>query len=518
MATALRGRLLLALALAVAAGPALPAAGQEEPPPATGAGDATVVAVIDSGFSPYHWDFLASKMPQAADQDPGNDLPLDQAPDTWLPGFPSPEAFTTYQRLDLTLEETNPGRSINGLSNADSDAWNTVETSSRDAVHLYWLPRTKVIGALTFADEGEINARSNSHGHGTSSVSVGNMFGTCPECLLVFIQFSGRESGEAAIDWAMSQPWIDAITNSYGFSLVNRDRLYSGSDTELQAKASERGQTIFFSAGNGQANTFTVPNTTIFSSQEGPDWIVTVGAVSPSTGASYSGHGKPADVSGVGSGYPSSYNAGGVGRQGSNFSGTSNSTPTVAGMYARTLYEARRALAGPSRAQQEGVVAVEEPNPELGETPFSCGAERPDCELGDGILTVAELRRRLFHGAVHTPAGTTVSGVGNVGPVGEEEFLNEGHGTYFARLRGTEDWLAELDRIVAPMEGRAGTMARPEGEREWMVVDSFCRQHLWGAWTGGYFVDGETELPGADPSAPLRSAIEATCPLLFPPV
>jgi hypothetical protein len=60
---------------------------------APGAGDATVIAVLDSGMSPYHWDFLASKMPQARNKDRSDDLPLDVSPDKWLPGFPSAKSF-----------------------------------------------------------------------------------------------------------------------------------------------------------------------------------------------------------------------------------------------------------------------------------------------------------------------------------------------------------------------------------------------------------------------------------------
>jgi hypothetical protein len=37
-----------------------------------------------------------------------------------------------------------------------------------------------------------------------------------------------------------------------------------------------------------------------------------------------------------------------------NFSGTSNATPVIAGMYARALHWARQGLAGPSTAQRTG--------------------------------------------------------------------------------------------------------------------------------------------------------------------
>ncbi|MDQ4124345.1 MAG: S8/S53 family peptidase [Actinomycetota bacterium] len=507
-------RALTVLLAAIACASVTPVAGARGKTLSVGdlGGDATVIAVIDSAFSPYHWDFVASHMPQAKDSDPANDLPLTTSPDRWLDGFPGPGAFDSYNRLDLTLEEDDKDAQLAALDAADEEKWADVKPSSRDEVNYYWMPGTKVVGALDFGGN-QIHGDSGAHGMGTTSVSVGNIHGTCPECLLVFISYSGAESGEAAIEWAMSQPWIDAISNSYGFSTGLRDRIYSGSDTQAQRRASERGQTIFFSAGNGQANTFTVPNTTTFSSQEGPDWIVTVGAVSPGTHASYSGHGKPADIAGIGSGYPASYGADTVSESGQGgFGGTSNATPTIAGTYGRALYMSRLALPGASRVQKGGVIARG--------GRFDCARVRPDCELGDSKLSVKELRTRLLHGAVHSEAGTTISSfqIGNIPPVGEEEFLSEGHGSYYARETGDdEDWLKEFDRIMGPLEGRAKELKRPEGEREWFVVDSYCRQHLWGFWRGGYFVRGKTELPGDDPDYPVRSSWEKSCEYLAPP-
>lgn len=503
-----------------------PAASARIPAPSNPAEDATVIAVLDFTFAPYHWDFSASKMPQANDADPSNDLPLDRAPHTWLPGFPRPGNFKSYNSLDLTLDEKNEMASIEALDRADKKKWRSVRQSKGKKVHYYWMPDTKVIGAIDFGGN-KIHGASDSHGTGTTSVSVGNLHGTCPECLLVFVNISSQADAEPAIEWALRQPWIDAVTNSYGFSLGStseqgrfacggvasdvprcRDRIYAKSDTKLQRKASQRGQTIFFSAGNGQENAFIVPNTTHFSSQEGPDWIVTVGAVSPRAHASYTGHGKPSDIAGIGSRYPSAYESPTVGGTGSGgFGGTSNATPTIAGMYARALYMARLELDGPSRIQRRGVIATG--------ARYDCGSARPNCELGDGQLTVEELRRRLFLGALHTKAGMTPGGVGSLPPIGEDEFLNEGHGSYFARETGkVKDWLKEFERIIAPMEGRAKELKRPKGEREWMVVDSFCRQHIWGSWDDGYFVKGKTKLPGPDERYPVRSLIEETCPHL----
>lgn len=497
-----------------------------------GPGDATVVAVIDFNFIPYHWDFLASKMPQHRDQVATNDLPLSEAPDEWLPGFPSPKAFDSYNKLDLTLEEKNAKAPLATNMALDQAKWQEVKPSTKEKVNYYWMPGTKVIGAVDFGTTKMLGVPGD-HGQGTTSSSVGNLHGTCPECLLVFVNINGAGNAaiEQAIEWAMDQPWIDVITNSYGLSAAVRDRLYSGSNVEAQRKATERGQTILFSAGNGNDGAFVAPNTTSFSSQEGPDWIITVGAISPGednyyyrkgyTGdaadktayhASYSGTGKPVDIAGIGSNYPTAYGADQVGATGdSGFGGTSNATPQIAGTYARALHIARNDLPGPSRIQKKGVIAKG--------GRYRCGNARPQCELDDGELTAAELRTRLFHGAIHTEAGLSPAGYGSAPALGEDEFLNEGHGSYFGRETGRiEDWLKEFERVRAPLEGRAKVLDRPEGELEWMIVDSFCRQHLWGAWKGGYYIDGKTELPGQDPMWPTRSSIESTCPYLQPPV
>jgi hypothetical protein len=487
------------------AGPARAAA----PPP--GAGDATVIAVIDSAMNPYHWDFLAAKMPQALDADAANDLPLDRPASEWLAGAPA------AARLNLKLEQVNANANPNALQTADQATWNTVRPSTAAGPRLYWLPGTKVIGAMTFSATGKIAGPTSQHGVGTTSTAVGNLNGTCPECLLVFIQYGNAAEAEAAISWAERQPWIDAISNSYGFSLGSRDRLYSKSDVALQRTATERGQSVFFSAGNGQENAFVAPNATVFSSQEGPDWIVTVGAVTAGTGnyygnplfdahAPYSGTGKPADIAGIGESYPDAYGATKVSGVGSGFSGTSNATPQIAGLYGRALWLARTALDGPSRTQTGGAIATG--------APIACGAARPACELGDGVLTGGELRTRLFEGAAHTGHGYSVGGVTPGAPGSDEaEYLSVGHGFYAGReAKDREAFAGESAALLATMTGTAAALARPPSERDWMIVDSYCRQDNWGPWGGGYFVAGTTALPGSDPGWPLRSALEATCP------
>jgi hypothetical protein len=513
---------------ATAAGFSGPAPGRTLGTGEGGAKDATVIAVIDSGMNPYHWDFLASRMPQHLNSDPGDDLPLHRPASEWLPGFPSAASFSSVTRHDLSIEENDGTTETDLQREADKDEWAKVKQSTEGARHLNWFPGTKFIGALTYDADGDLLGANDAHGVGVTSSTAGNKHGTCPECLLFFINHGTNAQSEKAIEWAMAQPWIDVVTNSYGFHVVGaatfRPNVYSGSNTDAQRTATGRGQTVFFSSGNGIENAFLTPNLTTYSSQKGPDWIFTVGAVTPGEDGHYEaigdeaynekygpylGAGKPVDLAGVGSDYPTAYVADTVSGTGSyGFGGTSNATPHVAGLYARTLYLARKKLAGQSKVQDNGVVARG--------TPIACGAQRPSCELGDGTLTAQELRKRLLYGTLPSLAGLGVGGQGTDNPtlpkVGEEMLLAEGHGVYRGRVAGNANWEAEQQRVLGPMLGTQQTIARPQGEREWFVVDSYCRQKNWGSWRGGYYVDGLTPLPPDEAGRPVRSAWADLCP------
>lgn len=469
-----------------------------------GADDVVVVAVIDSGFNPYHHDFQGAFMPQHRNEDPADDLPLDQDPSTWVPGFPAPSTFASYSRLDLSPSADDPALVPNDLHEKDAKQWEKVQQSAPGSIHMSWVPGTKVIGAVTFGT-GDGFA-SGSHGVGTSSVSVGNLHGTCPHCLLVFVDGLGEDANR----WVESQDWIDLQTNSWGISTtpspvgIPRDRVYGGSDTESQRLAIERGQSIFFSAGNGVDNAFLTTNPTLFSSQEGPDWIITVGAINPD--GSSPGSGKPADIASLGSDYPSAYGATNV-TNGGGFGGTSNATPVTAGLYAEALYQLRTRMAGVSRQQKDGVISV-------GDLP--CQEARPDCATGDGQLTVHELREALFRSAQTTEQGWDLGGA--TGPIPatngpETTLLAEGHGTLWGRYLGDEDY----DNQVARITGfAAGEWHEPQGEeqRAWFIADSICRQGGWGGWAYGYAGAG-VDAPASDPQWPARTWMAETCPSLL---
>ena len=95
----------------------------------------------------------------------------------------------------------------------------------KDATHptgleygkLYWIPGTKIIGATQPGELSCSNCEAGSHvildddghGSGSSSVSVGNRYGYCPTCLLMFTESLNTTYNE-------SFPWVDITSHSFG--------------------------------------------------------------------------------------------------------------------------------------------------------------------------------------------------------------------------------------------------------------------------------------------------------------
>lgn len=546
--TTLRIAPLLALAstllLAACDSPSAPLAGGPppvqpppvivDPPPVIRAeDDVVVIAVIDSNINPYHWDYSAAKMPQALDSDPTNDLPLDRDPATWLPGHPGAAVFKSYQALNLTLDNSDATRSTQALHDLDTAEWAKVsfsEGSGNEQVHYYWIPGTKIIGHVAFsgglildpvlgpvvgAETGPVDTFAvDSHGIGTSSVSAGNLHGTCPNCLLVYVHGTAEQANE----WVSKQDWIDLQTNSWGASVLGgpvRDLVYAASDTELQRTTVERGQAILFSGGNGLLNDFSVPHTNLVSSQKGPDWIITVGAIAPGDETSYSGHGKPADIASYGDGYPSATGGDGTVTATGPFGGTSNATPVMAGIYGEALHRLRTALPGASRMQREGTIAAGQ---------YVCGSANPDCALADGKLSVHELTQALYRSARYTGTGTAVGSsllgfyfeVPGSASLAEAEFLSEGHGSLHGKLKGEAVYQEEIAHILGFATGQ-WFEAQDADQKAWFVADSLCRQGGWGSWDHGYANAG-SETPAPSPAWPVRTWLAEVCPTVLPAV
>jgi hypothetical protein len=399
-----------------------------------------VIAIIDSGINPYHSEF--------------RDERFQAHPAQYVSGFPA-----TAQRLDLALDAAT----FKEATVRDEATWSNVATRT-----LYWIPGTRIIGAISMDPYGSIPILDeDGHGTATASDAVGATVGPCPECLVVIIE----GPGEAALDWAFRQPWIDAVSNSWTFCVplsiagcavdpgVIPEVLY---DPEPTRRAVEAGQEILFSAGNGVLNAFDVPQPTYLHSQTGPDWILTVGSADATNSARTFGTGRPFDVTSYG------VNWRGASHQSMNsirsFSGTSAATPIVAGAYGEVLRSVRVALGDTQEGPRPGAVVAQ-------------GAAVAGF-VSDGKLTRAEAERVLLLTARSDGSSATVAPVGL--PGGPGSFVYSGYGLVNAASA------ADAVRVAL---GDLPVPSRPN-EDLWASVDSTIRRSLYGNWNpGGEFRD-----------------------------
>ena len=320
----------------------------------------TVVGVADSGINPYHFEFSAATYP-----DP-DVLALTRNftrhPSEYITGYPS-----TATALPITLGQGY-------YPDQDQQMWASVDVGK-----LYWIPGTKIIGAIDAGDSSAVNADPDNtrivdddgHGTGSSSVSVGNRYGYCPTCLLAFTESLDTTFNE-------SFAWVDITSHSFGTVGGVPLGLVFGRDEDTKA-AAERGQTVLFAAGNGVGNAFDVPQITYGSGDTGNDWTITVGALRRDNQRAIVGDGIPVEISAWGDGnLPSACRTGTVGQCA--FGGTSAATPYTAGIFGTVLTRVRQAIGDPNVGQRPGQV-VAEGNPIPG-----------SIFLADGKLTRAELR------------------------------------------------------------------------------------------------------------------------------
>jgi Subtilase family len=320
----------------------------------------TVVGVADSGINPYHYEFSAATYP-----DP-DVLALTRNftrhPSEYVTGYPA-----SSTALPITLGQGYfPAK--------DRAIWSNVEVGK-----LYWIPGTKIIGAIDAGDSSAVNADPDAtrivdddgHGTGSSSVSTGNRYGYCPTCLLMFTESLDTTFNE-------SFPWVDITSHSFGTVGGVPLGLALGPDLDTKA-AAERGQTVLFAAGNGVGNAFDVPQITYGSGDTGNDWTITVGAIRRDNQRAIVGDGIPVEISAWGDGnLPSACRTGTVGQCA--FGGTSAATPYTAGIFGTVLTRVRQAIGDPIVGQRPGQVVAE-------------GTPIPGSSfLSDGKLTRSELR------------------------------------------------------------------------------------------------------------------------------
>ena len=351
-----------------------------------------VIAIVDSGINPYHQDFRAPEFVHH--------------PARYIEGYPKEsEAF----KLSLDVADS---KGYEAARKADDLEWALTR-----AGELRWFPGTRIIGGISMGAGGTVESWAErkilddqGHGTGTASVAAGRFFGSNPNALIVEVE----SLGEASETWATSQEWIDIVSNSWG----NLANLPLG-DPSMTKTASDRGQSIVWSAGNGATNTNSstvfapggpvedpckckTPDSDISMTDpwSGPSWYITVGAVSPINGQDHWWHSYPVDVSSFGSKWRA---AGAFGVEiepdeenveTRDFGGTSCATPVTAGVLSRIILTAREIL-GDTRGGQrpDQVVAVGPKSRAPKEGPLS-----------DGALTKSEAEEIVQKTAFPTPA------------------------------------------------------------------------------------------------------------------
>ena len=315
----------------------------------------------------------------------------------------------------------------------------------------------------------------NGHGTGTASVAAGRFFGSNPNTLIVAVE----GLGEASLEWATSQEWIDIVSNSWG----NRANLPLG-DPSMTRTAAQRGQSIVFSAGNGATNTNSstafpeggpvedpckckTPDSDISMTDpwSGPSWQLTVGAISPINGQAHWWHSVPVDVSSFGS----KWRAAGAWSVKSNkegtrdFGGTSCAAPTTAGVLSDLILQARTFFRDTVGGQRpKGVVAKAAKGVRL-------PAKGP---LSDGVLTRVEAEALVQKTAFPVEADPEkLTWDYAVRPTGPTYYMYQGYGV--------------VDRSSKKLALQVLFGKKPMPERaevdEWIAQTDQVRNAVWGA-------------------------------------
>ena len=417
-----------------------------------------VIALVDTGINPYHQDFRAPE--------------FTHDPASYIEGYPK-EATS----FDLALE-TADTKGYEAARTADETEW--VMTKNNE---LKWFPGTRIVGGIsrgagqTVAPWSERKILDDQgHGTGVASVSAGQYFGANPNALIVAVE----SLGESSLEWATAQKWIDIVSNSWGATA----NLPTG-DPSTTKTATERGQSIVFSAGNGATNT---NSSTVFppggpvedpckcktpdsdnsmtDAWSGPSWQLTVGAISPINGQAHWWHSIPVDVSSFGSKWRA---AGAFGVkiapdeeniQTRDFGGTSCAAPITSGALSRIILRAREILgdtAGGQRPDQVVAVGPKSRAPKSG-------------PLADAKLTRLEAEELVQKTAFPTPADPAkLAWDYAVRPTTPAYYVYQGYGVV------DRNSLAEA---LAILEGKSELQDRSEVDR-WIETTNIIRDAIW---------------------------------------
>ena len=422
----------------------------------------SVIAFVDSGINPYHRDFRAPD--------------FTHHPSKFIEGFPK---NARPLRLSLGLADR---KGYAAARKRDESKWARVKKDK-----LYWIPGTRIIGGYSTDDGGTSPDNpwverpildENGHGTGVASVAAGQVFGSNPDALIVMVE----GLGEASLEWATAQRWIDVVSNSWG----NRANLPLG-DPSSTRRATRRGQSVVFSAGNGATNTNSstafpedgpvedpckckTPDSDVSATDpwSGPSWQLTIGAASPINGQAHWWHSIPVDVSSFGSKWRAA-GAWGVktkidkaDEQTRDFGGTSCAAPTTAGVLSSLILRARQLFndrRGGQRPRQ--VVAAAQ----RGAKRFRKGP------LADGKLTRTEAEALVVKTAFPVEADPEkITWDYAVRPTTDAYYTYQGYGVVYRRSKAL---------AMKVLVGKKPLPKRPEVDA-WIDRVDAARDAFWG--------------------------------------
>jgi hypothetical protein len=407
-----------------------------------------VIAFVDTGINPYHHDFRAPE--------------FIHHPSEFIEGYPDDAG-----RLDVSLDLADT-EGYDAARQADAAAYNAPVGSLR------WIPGTRIIGAYRASTGGTPILDTNGHGTGVASSGAGQFYGSNPNALIVTVDNLGGQG----LVWATQQPWIDIVSNSYGVLA----HLPLGEHRSTLA-ATERGQTVVFSAGNGMTNTnsYTIfdllpvddpcscktpdSNPAVTSPYgTGPSWTLKVGAASPVNGQAYWWHSIPPDISSFGAKWAAASTTGVEPDDRRDFGGTSNAAPLTAGVLSAIIERAREILGDTTGGQRPGQVVAE----------AAPGVEPPESgPLADGVLTRLEAEEILKKTAFPVPFDP-------------DEYLWD-----YAIRPTTEAYFTYMGYGLVDRDSKARALAVLEGAEDlpdrtevdlWMEAVDAARDVFWHNW------------------------------------
>ncbi len=342
------------------------------------AGPFAVIGLQDNGINVYHETFR-DPSPQAQ-----------QHPSTYIEDYPE-DALPLHVSLDAPDFWT-------AVRDDCEEIWSNIEPGQ-----LYYVPGTKIIGAITFQEPGEPDCSaeepfiggilSSSHGTMTASRAASIEYGACKECHIVMVE--GFDV--LGVRWlGANAHWIDVQSHSWGPFLPVREPGGEGSGTGIvggtanfydEVDESAQHHLAFWASGNGAGTRFGVlGHPSILTPHFGPN-VLSVGGHDSGYINTWPGW-WPHIVSDSCNSWAAHHtnmttsadNVGG---------GTSGATPYAAGIAADILLEARRILGDTGTGIHDGLAAS--------------GTATESGPLSDGELRLDEWRDLVLKTATPRP-------------------------------------------------------------------------------------------------------------------